>query len=381
MRLFNWHVEGRRQKLSVNMLNRRHLLAATGSLIVLPAGVARADAAGWDAALDQAFAAGAAPALGGMVVGPQGAIWTGAKGLRRARGTDPATAGDRWHLGSNTKAMTAAVYGRLVDQGQARWDATLSSLLPGVAMDPAWRDVPITAVMGHVAGLSDQTAMGMTWLMTARDDPRTLPDKRRALVEAFLAVPPAGTPGTFAYANGNYVLLGAVIERITGEAWEQVMGSELFQPLGIESGGFGAPTGAQPWGHRARRPVDPAGPGSDNPLAIGPAGTAHMTLADYGRFLSVFLNDAGDWLSAESRARLMRPMGSGQPPYAGGWMVVEGQPWADGPALTHDGSNTMWYVSAWVAPGTQRAFVAVSNDGEAGRAACQALIPGLIRAT
>ena len=362
------------------MMNRRDLLAAAGSLIVLPAGVARADVAGWDDALDQAFTAGATPALGGMVVGPQGAIWTGAKGQRRAGGTDAATAYDQWHLGSNTKAMTAALYGRLVDQGLARWDATLSSLLPDVAMDPAWRDVPVTAVLGHVAGLSDQTAMGMAWLMTARGDARSLPDQRRALVEAFLAVPPAGTPGTFAYANGNYVLVGAVIERITGHPWEQVMQTELFQPLGIESGGFGAPTGAQPWGHRGGRSVDPAGPVSDNPLAMGPAGTSHMTLADYGRFLSVFLNDEGDWLSADSRTRLMRPMGSGQPSYAGGWIVAEGQPWAGGPALTHDGSNTMWYVSTWVAPGTRRAFVAVSNDGEAGRAACQALIPGLIRA-
>ncbi|CAL1690956.1 hypothetical protein MMB232_01090 [Brevundimonas subvibrioides] len=363
------------------MMNRRHFLSAAGALVVLPAGIARAGVASWDAALDQAFAAGGAPGLGGMIVGPQGAIWTGARGVRRAGVADAVTANDQWHLGSNTKAMTAALYGRLVDQGQARWDASLSSLLPDVAIDPAWRDVPLTAVMGHVAGLSDQTAMGTAWLMTARGDARSLSDQRRALAEAFLAVPPAGTPGTFAYANGNYVLVGAVIERITGRPWEQVMQTDLFQPLGIESGGFGAPTGAQPWGHSRGRAVDPAGPVSDNPLAMGPAGTVHMTLADYGRFLSVFLNGGDDWLSADSRTRLTRPMGNGQPPYAGGWIVAEGQPWAGGPALTHDGSNTMWHVSTWVAPGTQRAFVAVSNDGEAGRAACQALIPGLIRAT
>jgi len=362
------------------MINRRHLLAAAGTSILVPATAATAGSEGWHAALDQAFTTGGAPALGGLVVGPDGAIWSGVRGLRRTGGTDAVTKDDQWHLGSNTKAMTAALYGRLVDQGRARWDATLSSLLPDVAMDTAWRDVPITAVMGHVAGLSDQTAMGQVWLMTARQDPKTLPEQRRALVETMLAVPPAGTPGTFAYANANYVLLGAVVERLTGHPWEAVMQSELFGPLGIESGGFGAPTGDQPWGHRAGRAIDPNGFVSDNPLAMGPAATAHMTLADYARFLAVFLQTDEAWLSADSRSMLTRPVGAGQPPYGGGWIVAEGQPWARGPALTHDGSNTLWYASAWVAPGIGRAFVAVSNDGDAGRAACQALIPGLIQA-
>ncbi len=361
-------------------MNRRHLLAAAAALIATRAGAARADDSGWAAALDQAFSTAGSPALAGMVVGPEGALWTGARGLRRLGSADVVTAADHWHLGSNTKAMTAAVYGRLVDQGRASWEATLSALLPDAAMDAAWRDVPITAVMGHVAGLTDDVAMGRPWLMVARQDPRSLVDQRRALVETMLAAPPAGTPGAFAYANANYVLLGAVMERITNGSWEDLMQAEMFGPLGIQTAGFGAPKGDQPWGHRGDLAMDPSSPGSDNPLAMGPAGTIHMSLSDYGRFLSVFLGGNADWLSAQSRAVLMRPVGAGQPPYAGGWIVAEGQPWAGGPALTHDGSNTMWYASTWVAPGAGRAFVAVSNDGQAGRAACQGLIPRLIQA-
>lgn len=362
-------------------MNRRLLLAACGASILVPAGMARSGPAGWDAQLDKVFAAVTTPALAGLVLGADGAIWTSARGVRRAGSTDAVTASDRWHLGSNTKAMTAALYGRLVDQGRASWDATLASLLPDVTMDAVWQNVPVMAVMGHIAGLGDEAAMGRDWLMTARQDPRTLPQQRRALVEAMLAVPPAGTPGAFAYANANYVLLGAVIEHLTGQAWEAVMQAELFGPLGIETGGFGAPRGDQPWGHRGNRPLDPASPGSDNPPALGPAGTAQMTLADYARFLRVFLSNDSAWLSAENRTVLSRPVGTGQPSYAGGWIVAEGQPWAGGPALTHDGSNTMWYTSTWLAPGAGRAFVAVSNDGQAGREACRALISGLIQAT
>lgn len=351
----------------------------------LPAGQARSDTAGWNAALDAAlgaaFAQGGAPALAGLVAGPDGVLWRGARGLRQAGGAAAVTDDDLWHLGSNTKAMTAAVYGRLVDQGRATFDARLSSLLPDVVMDPAWRDTPLTAVMGHVAGLKDETALGRAWLTTARADPRSLPAQRRALVETMLAVPPAGVPGTFAYGNANYILLGAAIERITGVAWEDAIRVELFEPLGLTSGGFGAPTGDQPWGHRGGVALDPSGPVSDNPLALGPAGTAHMTLSDYAKFLGLFLTEGGGLLSRETMTVLMRPVGEGPPPYAGGWGVARGRPWAEGPALTHDGSNTFWYLSAWVAPGAGRAFVAASNDGGAGGDACRRLIPGLIGET
>ena len=91
-----------------------------------------------------------------------------------------------------------------------------------------------------------------------------------------LAVPPAGPAGTFAYANSNYVLIGAIIEHIAGAPWETVMASELFEPLGITSGGFGAPQGEQPWGSRAGLTIAPTSPGSDNPLGMGPAGTVHI---------------------------------------------------------------------------------------------------------
>jgi hypothetical protein len=40
----------------------------------------------------------------------------------------------------------------------------------------------------------------------------------------------------------------------------------------------------------------------------------------------------------------------------------------------------MWYLSTWVAPGIGRAFVAASNDGNAGAQACRQLVPGLIQA-
>ena len=363
----------------MTMTRRQMMMTTVAAAAASATGAAAREGTASDAALQAVFDRAGTPALAGMVVGSDGVIWTGARGVRR-EGGPAATTDDLWHLGSNTKAMTAALYGRLVDKGQASWTATLGEALPDTPMDATWTDVPIKQVMAHRAGLSDATGMGQSWLTTARSDPASLTEQRRALATAMLASPPAGTPGPFAYGNGNYILLGAIIERITGGSWEDAMRSEVFAPLGITTGGFGAPQGDQPWGHAAGRAIDPTGPVTDNPPALGPAGTAHMTLQDYGRFLRIFLSEGAGWVSPETLAVLMTPVGEGAPPYAGGWIVPPGQPWARGPCLSHDGSNTMWYVSTWVAPVIGKAFVAVSNDAQRGGPACQALIPGLIQA-
>ena len=164
------------------------------------------------------------------------------------------------------------------------------------------------------------------------------------------------------------------------------MQAELFAPLGLTSAGFGAPTsntagGANVWGHRGegagRAAVDPADPGADNPPALGPAGTAHMSLTDYGRWLRLFLTDGDGWLKPETVRRLATPGAGDGPPYALGWIAPPQIPWAEGPVLTHDGSNTLWYATAVVAPARGLAFIGLSNQGS-GQAAVSGLMRSLI---
>jgi len=64
-------------------------------------------------------------------------------------------------------------------------------------------------------------------------------------------------------------------------------------------------------------------------------------------------------------------------PYALGWIAPPQIPWAGGPVLTHDGSNTLWYATAVVAPARGVAFIALSNQG-AGQAATTALMRKLV---
>ena len=369
----------------MNLIRRTLLSWAAGlpALAAMPA-VARAET--FDEALDAAFRVGP-PALAGGVVTRQGLIWSGARGVRRAGSVDAVTTTDRWHLGSNTKAMTAAVFARLVEQGRTHWGLTLAEAFPGGPLDPAWRTVPIEALMRHRAGLTDEPVLGRAWLGTARADARPLPVQSAELAASALSRPPAGRPGSFAYANLNYVVAGAAIEAITGGSWEDAMRTEVFEPLGLSGAGFGAPPEPNAWGHRqvngTAMPVEPSHPGADNPAALGPAGTAHMTVADFARWTQA-VSGEGDWLSKESLARLNQTDET-DPAYSLGWIVQPAPPFGAfagaGNTLAHEGSNTMWHTLAIVAPTPGLAVFTFANDAAKGPAACRMLAQRLIALT
>ncbi|MDQ8029183.1 MAG: serine hydrolase domain-containing protein [Brevundimonas sp.] len=366
--------------------SRRRLLtglAATPVVAALPR-LAQAQAPAAEGVLDAVFASAAPPALAAGILGPDGLIWSGVRGVRRQGEPDLATLDDRWHLGSNTKAMTAAVFARLVEQGRARWAMPLSGAFPDLTIDSGWDGLTLDDFMQHRAGLLDGPVINRDWLIGSRADARPLPEQRLALVERVLAAPPAGPRGVFAYGNANYILLGAAIERITGGSWEDAMRAELYTPLNLTSAGFGPPPGRDaPWGHLRigdqRTAIAPEHPGADNPAALGPAGTAHMSLADYARFISAMMGGVPGWLSPDSLNRLITPPAGAN--YALGW-IVRSQPWGGvggpGPVIGHDGSNTMWYCTAAAAPGRKRAIIVLSNDGTAGAVACQTALQRLL---
>lgn len=344
-------------------LLRREFLAAIP--VIAAAGCARAESSAPAGSLQRLVDETGVPALAGAVVTPDGLPFLEVAGVRRAGGEERVTTNDLWHLGSNTKAMTAALYGRLVEAGLAQWGATLPALFPDLTLDPAWSTTTIEQLMSHTVGATDKGAIDVTWLIAAQAATNPVTEQRTALAAKVLAAPPAGQPGRFQYANLNFILAGAAIERITRTSWEVAITDHLFKPLGLTSAGFGAPKGDQPWGHRRLPmgvggliPVDPKGT-ADNPPALGPAGTAHMTLTDYAKFIRLFLTDGGDVLKPETVAHLTTPPPGGT--YALGWGVTDGQPWARGPRLAHEGSNTMWHMLTLVAPKRGVAIITAAN--------------------
>jgi hypothetical protein len=103
---------------------------------------------------------------------------------------------------------------------------------------------------------------------------------------------------------------------------------------------------------------------------MGPAGTVHLSLPDLATYARWHLREATPSPSLVTAASLARLHGVGQPDgYYGGWDRVA-RDWARGQALTHTGTNTMFFAAVWLAPARDFGVLAVSNQG--GPAAAQA---------
>lgn len=284
------------------------------------------------------------PAMAGAIVTEKGMVAVGAVGA-------PTNA--LWHIGSNTKAMTATMIAKLVEQGRLKWETSVGEVFP--AAPEQIRNITLLHLLSHRAGLP---ANGI-WL-DLKMPVREL--RRQAVMEARLQSPPGGK---YVYSNLGYVIAGAMAEQTMAASWEELMRKYVFDPLGMKSVGFGGTGPDQPRGHTANgKPVPPT---ADNPPVLGPAGRVHCTLADWSRFIADVLR---------SERELVPPFGGN---YALGWIVCE-RKWGGGKVLTHNGSNTMNYSVAWVAP--KRGFavlVCVNQGGNEAAKACDEAASALIR--
>ena len=306
------------------------------------------------------------PALGGAIVTSQGLRSLGVTGVRKAGADVAATADDLWHLGSDTKAMTAVVIAKLVEQGKLTWDTTIEAVLPKPVANarPEFGGVTLLQLLSHRAGL----VANLNWPQLART-PGPPWAQRLAALQTAASTPLASPPGTkYEYSNLGYVIAATMAETVADRAWEDMIRDVVFKPLGMTSVGFGG-TGTtgqidQPWPHQANgQPMPANGPAIDNPPIMGPAGAVHCSLADWSKFIVDELRGLqghGALLRPESYTFLhTAPFGGN---YMAGWLVAD-RPWGGGTVYTHAGSNTMNYAVVWMAPLKDFAVLAVTNQG------------------
>ena len=313
------------------------------------------------------------PALGAMLIVSGEIVEAEAIGVRKLGTQAHVTPQDRWHLGSNGKAMTATLAAIFVERGDISWDATIGGVFPELIgkIRPEYVDVTLAELLSHSGGLPSYGSMQRvpSW-NSFFNNPSPITVQRKQFIEEYLALAAEGPRGQYLYSNGGYIVAGAMLERITGMSWEQLMNTEIFEPLGMSSTGFGVPgTPGQidePWGHMLGGFYSPIQPGvyADFPPVIGPAGLIHSTFGDYAKFIVEHLAGArgrDGLVSANTYKTLHSPRpGVG---YALGWAIVKDD-WAGGRALMHSGSNTRWYAWVWIAPKRDLALVSVTNSGQ-----------------
>lgn len=325
------------------------------ALVVSPAARAQTDGS-LQAFLQQQLAAARAqagiPGIAAAIQVRGKLVAEAALGARAEGHPEVVTTLDRWHIGSDTKAFTTTLIGRLVERRVLRFEETMATAFPGLAKElhPAYRAVTITQLLSSTAGLPGLTDdKELPEFLAVLAKAQGVMAQRGAVARHYLARPPASQIGSFSYSNIGFIIAGAIAEARTGKSWEALLQEEIFVPLGITGAGFGAPGTPgrydQPLGHdeRAGRLIAlaPDQSGADNPPALGPAGTLHISLRDWLRFAQDHLDGVhgrGKLLKPETYRRLHTPVRDN---YALGWgakLTPDGKI----EILTHSGSNGHW---------------------------------------
>ncbi len=307
--------------------------------------------------------------LAAMVMVDGKVVASAAHGERKKGSGVSLELGDRWHLGSISKSITATMIARLVETGQMQWTDTVGERFPDAAIHEDWKPVTLQQLLTHTSGAPANFSLGVRLKKPALG-PECTRERRNAVIDV-MAEKPAHPPGEkFAYSNVGYTIAGAMAETATGVSWEDLVKREIFEPLELTGAGFGPPkspseTLDQPRGHRGTLDwKTSASDEQDNTPIIGPAGTVHMTLNDLCTYATEHLRGelgTGKLLAAETYKRLHTPK---LHDYACGWVVK--QPTHEIPCTVywHNGSNTMWYALVVFIPGKNMVVAVTSNDGD-----------------
>lgn len=326
------------------------------------------------------------PALAAAVTRGDRIVAQAAVGSRVLNADLPVTINDRFHIGSDTKAMTATLAGMMIDEGKLRWTSTVGEILGPIipGLGPEFSAITLEQLLSHTSGIPSDTEeiMKLYYSADAYDD--TPAGYRKQIIaewaKSHTPKVPEGSP--FQYANLGYVVAGAMIEAAAGQPWDQLITQRIFGPLGLASAGLGpqatfgkldAAVGHMVTDTGVIKPM-PWGPAADGPAVIGPAGIVHMSVLDFARWAA--WNAGGGkrgppLVKPETLQRIHRPHVSmtipdpkpGTPKsgeYALGWGIMKMQ-WSRTPVLTHNGSNSLNLATILVDSNQDMGIVVMTN--------------------
>jgi len=255
---------------------------------------------------------------------------------------------DPFHIGSNSKAMTATLAARAVEAGSLDW---LTSAADVLGVDGA-SEITLERLLAHSAGVRP---------LTDDDEFTELPAGRAEVARLLVSEPPLFEPGTDnMYSNGGYAVAAAMLEKATGATWETLLHIWLAEPLSIALG-VGWPAGLS--GHYEHEgdlvPHDQTD-GYRVHEAIAPAGDVNATIEAYSRFVQLHLRGlcgSPELLSRESFERMHTPL---RGVFALGWGI---QPWEGARTSVHAGSAGTFFAVVALQPARDLAVAVMTNAG------------------
>ncbi len=137
-----------------------------------------------------------------------------------------------FQIASTTKPFTAMAVMMLVEDGKVSLDEKASKYLPW--LPPIYADVTVRHLLTHTSGVNRD-------VRTANVDNFTLDEFKRR----FAAAPASFKPGErWEYSNNGYILLGMIVEAVSGKSYGDFLRQRIFKPLGMKNTAYNEPPGA-----------------------------------------------------------------------------------------------------------------------------------------
>ena len=264
------------------------------------------------------------PSVAAAVVRDGEVVWADAVGLADAESGEDATPDHQYRVGSITKTFTAVSIMQLRAEGKLELDDRLDAHLDV----PVHGALTIRRMLAHASGLQREIP-GDVWETLAF--PRSTPELLKALEDAELVLGPGER---WHYSNLAYILLGEVVAKLSGIAYEDYVDTRVLEPLGLSRTGFApeSPTAiayrVDPYSdvvHREPMMVERVG-------GLAAAGQLWSTVEDLGRWAS-FLAEPDERVLADDAVELMTSVQSMADPYR--WQLA----WGVGLMLARDGEH------------------------------------------
>lgn len=290
------------------------------------------------------------PAMAAAVIRSDKIEAIAVNGIRRIHSKDKVLLSDRFHLGSTTKAITAHWAASMVESGLIEWDTKVLDVFPHWKDDAlkTYHQITLSDLLCHRAKIQPFTsAMDLASLPHFGGDPM---EKRRSFSKWLLKQNPArvGNKEGYEYSNAGYSIAAAMLEKVSGVAWEEAIINDVLLPIGCHAT-IGWPTDDnpdQPFGHHSSNPLD------SNLRAvtarnmfqmediIAPSGDLSMSIEAYSKFVQAHLQGLRGKDNA-LKASTYDYVHYGRENYAMGWTRLLRN---DVHISTHDGSAGTFYT-------------------------------------
>jgi CubicO group peptidase (beta-lactamase class C family) len=201
----------------------------------------------------------------------------------------------RFNVGSMSKMFTAVAIAQLVERGKLSFSDSVGKHLPDYTNKAVASKVTIHQLLTHTSGMGDYQNENF---YAQLDQMKTVSN----LLPLFVNDPLTFEPGTkWEYSNSAYVVLGLIIEKISGQSYFDYVKQNVFKPAGMNSTDFYARDENVPNRARGYMKVndqgdpDPSAPRRENtsarPAKGSPAGGAYSTVTDMLEFHRALVND------------------------------------------------------------------------------------------